>query len=108
MTRIDEVSRDLYRISTPVPAEQIPGGFSFNQYLLVDDAPLLFHTGIRATFPAVREAIERVMPLDRLAWLVYGHVEADECGADDEVLAAAPRARRLCGHLQAMLEGPTE
>ena len=41
MTRIDEVSRDLYRISTPVPVEQIPGGFSFNQYLLVDDEPLL-------------------------------------------------------------------
>jgi flavorubredoxin len=108
MTRIDEISRDLYRISTPVPVEQIPGGFSFNQYLLVDDEPLLFHTGMRSSFPGVRAAIERVMPLDRLRWVSFGHVEADECGALAEVLAAAPQARRLCGRLQAMLEGEHE
>lgn len=100
-TRIDEVGDGLYRISTPVAA--IPGGFSFNQYLLLDDQPLLHHTGMRGLFPFVREAIASVLPLERLRWISFAHVEADECGALRELLAAAPAARPLCGKLQAML-----
>jgi flavorubredoxin len=100
-TRIDEVGDGIYRISTPVAA--IPGGFTFNQYLLVDDEPLLFHTGMRSLFPAVRSAIESVLPIVNLRWVAFAHVEADECGAFREMLDAAPNARPLCGRTQAML-----
>ena len=87
-TRVDEVAPAVYRISTPVSI--VPGGFSFNQYLVVDDEPLLFHTGPRRMFPLVREAIAAVMPVERLRWVAFSHVEADECGALNELLAAAP------------------
>ena len=103
MAHIDEIADRIYRISTPVPVPNIPGGFSFNQFLIVDDEPLLFHTGMRGLFAGVSEAIARVMPLDRLRWISFGHVEADECGALGEFLAAAPSARPLCGALQAVL-----
>jgi flavorubredoxin len=89
-TRIDEVGEGIFRISTPVTAS--PGGFTFNQYLLIDDEPLLFHTGMRSTFPAVRTAIESVLPLARLRWVAFAHVESDECGAFRELLDAAPDA----------------
>lgn len=102
-TRIDEVEAGIYRISTPVPDAPVPGGFSFNQYLIVDDEPLLFHTGMKQIFQFTREAIETVMPLSALRWVSFGHVEADECGALAQVLAAAPQARPMCGQLQAML-----
>ena len=100
-TRVDEVGDGIYRISTPLAA--IPGGFTFNQYLLVDDEPLLFHTGMRRLFPVVREAIESVIPVARLRWITFAHVESDECGAFRDFLDAAPDARPLCGRVQAML-----
>ena len=103
MAHIDEIAHNLYRISTPVPVPAIPGGFNFNQFLVVDEEPLLFHTGMRALFPGVAEAIARVMPLERLRWVSFAHVEADECGALAELMAAAPSARPLCGQIQAML-----
>lgn len=105
-TRIDEIEAGIYRISTPIQAPAIPGGFSFNQFLLVDDEPLLFHCGLRAMFPLLRQAIETVLPIDRLRWIAFGHVEADECGALPDLLAAAPQARPLCGALQQMLSLP--
>lgn len=92
MTTIDEIATGIYRLSTFVP--QIgPSGFTFNQFLLDDDEPLLFHTGHRAMFPDVRTAIEQVMPVDRLRWITFGHVESDECGAMNEFLAVAPQAQ---------------
>jgi flavorubredoxin len=100
-TRVDEVAPATYRISTPV--QTLPGGFSFNQYLLVDEEPLLFHTGPRRMFPLVREAIQAVMPVERLRWLAFSHVEADECGALNDLLAAAPRSQPLCGRVAAMV-----
>ena len=100
-TRVDEVTPALYRISTPV--DVVPGGFSFNQYLIVDEDPLLFHTGPRRMFPLVREAIAAVMPVERLRWVGFSHFEADECGALNELLAAAPRAQPLCGTVAAMV-----
>jgi flavorubredoxin len=100
-TRVDEVAPALYRISTPV--DVVPGGFSFNQYLVVDEDPLLFHTGPRRMFPLVREAIAAVMPVERLRWVGFSHFEADECGALNEWLAAAPRAQPLCGSVAAMV-----
>ena len=91
MTTTHEIADGVYRISTCVP-DVAPGGFTFNQYLLDGDEPLLFHTGPRALFPAVSEAVARVLPVERLRWITFGHVEADECGAMNQWLAAAPMA----------------
>ncbi|MDZ5461718.1 oxygen-binding di-iron domain-containing protein [Azohydromonas lata] len=100
-SQITEIAADIYRIHTPV---QLPGGFtfSFNQYLLVDEEPLLFHTGPRKLFAPVSAALARVMPLARLRHVALSHVEADECGAMNEFLAAAPQAAPLCGRIAAM------
>jgi flavorubredoxin len=100
-TRIDEVAEGIYRISTPVT--QVPGGFSFNQYLIAGQEPLLFHTGPRRLFPLVREAIETVLPPARLRYVGLSHFEADECGALNEFLAVAPEATPLCGRIAAMV-----
>jgi flavorubredoxin len=100
-TSVDEITDGIYRISTPV---QIPGGgFSFNQYLIVDDAPLLFHTGPRRLFPTVRAAIARVLPVERLRYLAFAHFEADECGALNEFLAVAPQAEPVCSRIAALV-----
>jgi flavorubredoxin len=90
--RVDEIADRVYRISTLVD-DVAPGGFSFNQFLVDAPEPMLFHTGMRQLFPLVREAIERVMPVDRLRWISFAHVEADECGAMNEFLALAPQAQ---------------
>ncbi|HVJ17029.1 MAG TPA: FprA family A-type flavoprotein [Polyangiaceae bacterium] len=102
-TNIQEIEAGIYRINTPVP--EMPGGFSFNQYLVVDDEPLLFHTGPRAMFPLVSQAIGHVLPIDRLRWLAYSHFEADECGAMNELLAVAPQAQGVCSSVGAMVSG---
>ncbi len=102
-TRIDEIAKAVYRITTPVPPSVMPGGFSFNQYLLASDEPLLFHTGPRKMFPLVRQAIETVVPVARLAHIGFSHYEADECGSLNEFLAVAPQARPLCGRIAAMV-----
>ncbi len=100
-TNIAEVADGIYRINTPL---DIPGGaFSFNQYLVVDDEPLLFHTGGRGLFPLVSEAMSRVMPVERLRWISFSHVESDECGSLNQWLAAAPNAQPLVGSVAAMV-----
>ena len=101
-TSIDEIAEGIYRIHTPV---DIPGGggFSFNQYLVVDDEPLLFHTGLRRIFPYVQEAVASVLPIERLRYIGFSHFESDECGALNQFLAAAPRAEPLCGKIAAMV-----
>ncbi len=101
-TNLDEIAPDIYRLSTLVP-DIGPTGFTFNQFLLDDDEPLLFHTGHRSMFPSITEAIERVMPVDRLRWITFGHVESDECGAMNELLAAAPNAQVAHGALGCMV-----
>ncbi|MEP6801834.1 MAG: MBL fold metallo-hydrolase [Acidobacteriota bacterium] len=88
-------------MSTPVTV--IPGGFSFNQYLIADEDPVLFHTGPRRLFPLVREAVASVMPVERLRWIGFSHVEADECGSLNEFLAVAPSAEPVCGRIAAMV-----
>ena len=90
-TRTDEIADGIYRFSTFVP-EVTPDGFTFNQFLIRADQPLLFHTGPRAMVPLVSQAVARVVPLDRLRWIAFGHVESDECGSMNQWLAAAPRA----------------
>lgn len=101
-TQVCEVADGIYRISTPVVMEGGPGGFSFNQFLVVDDAPLLFHTGPRQMFPLVREAVAHVMPPERLRYVGLSHVEADECGSLNEWLAVAPEAVPVCGQVAAL------
>src|SRR5262245_11329754 len=95
-TSVHDVADGIYRISTPVT---LPDGtaFSFNQYLVVDDDPLLFHTGPRHLFPLVRQAVDAVMPASRLRHVGFSHVEADECGSLNQWLAVAPQAAPLCG-----------
>ena len=102
-TNIFEIAPDIYRINTPVSIPGSPDRFNFNQYLVVDEEPLLFHTGPRKMFALVREAIERVMPIEQLRCIGLSHFEADECGAMNEFLAVAPHAVPLCGQIAAMV-----
>jgi flavorubredoxin len=101
-TQIDEIADGVYRLSTCVP-EAAPGGFTFNQFLIKGVDPLLFHTGPRGMFPLVSQAIARIVPLERIRWITFGHVESDECGAMNEFLAAAPRAQVAHGALGCMV-----
>jgi flavorubredoxin len=102
-TRIDEVADAIYRIGTSVALPDGTGGFSFNQYLVADEEPLLFHTGPRRLFPLVREAVSRVLPPERLRWIGLSHFEADECGSLNEWLAVAPAAVPVCGRIAALV-----
>jgi len=95
--RIDEIGDRIFRLSVFVPEIAPPAGFTFNHFLVAGDEPLLFHCGLRKMFPLVSEAMARIMPLDRLRWLSYGHYEADECGAMNEWLTAAPHAQEAHG-----------
>lgn len=100
-TNIEEIGAGIYRINTPVAIG--PGrAFNFNQYLVVDDEPVLFHTGQRGLFPVVQAAIASVMPVERLRHIGLSHFEADECGALNSFLAAAPQAVPFCSHVAAM------
>jgi flavorubredoxin len=101
-TSIHQIAPDTYRINTALP-DAMPGGFSFNQYLVVDEKPLLFHTGPRKLFPLIRAQIETVMPLARLRYVAFSHVESDECGGLAQFLAAAPDARPVCSDVAAMV-----
>jgi flavorubredoxin len=91
-TRLDEIADGIFRISTFVPEVAPPAGFTFNQFLILGEHPLLFHTGHRKLFTAVREAIARLIPPEQLRWISFGHVEADECGSMNLWLATAPKA----------------
>jgi len=91
----------MYRINTPVVFEG-GGTFSFNQYLIADDEPLLFHTGPRKLFPLVHEAVANVLPVGRLRYIAFSHVEADEYGSLNEWLAAAPQSMPLCSSVAAL------
>lgn len=101
MSTISEIETDIYRINTPVTPPGL-GGFSFNQYLIVDDAPLLFHTGPRKLFAEISEAVARIIPLQSLRFIGLSHFEGDECGSLNEFLAVAPEAAPVCGQIAAM------
>lgn len=102
-TNIREVADGIFRINTPVAIPSGPGAFNFNQYLIVDEAPMLFHTGQRKLFPLVREAIGAVMPVERLRYLGLSHFEADECGALNDFLSVAPQAVPVSSQIAAMV-----
>lgn len=100
-TNIEEIAAGVYRINTPV-AIATGAEFSFNQYLVVDDEPLLFHTGQRGLFPFVSEAIRQVIPVEKVRHIGFSHFEADECGALNLFLAAAPHATPFCSEVAAL------
>jgi flavorubredoxin len=102
-TNVQEVADGIYRINTPLALPGAAGQFSFNQYLIVDDASMLFHTGPRRLFPVVCEAVRAVLPVERLRFVGLSHFEADECGALNSVLAAAPEAVPICSQVAAMV-----
>ena len=102
-TKIAEIADGIYRLSTFVPDIAPPAGFTFNQFLVLGDEPLMFHTGLRKMFPLNREALSRIIPPERLKWIAYGHFEADECGAMNEWLAVAPEAQAAQGQTGVMV-----
>jgi flavorubredoxin len=101
-TDIQEIASGIFRFSTFIPGIT-PEGFTFNQFLVRAEEPMLFHCGPRAMFPLVSEAVSRVIPLDRLRWISFGHVESDECGSMNAWLAAAPQAQVAHGEVACMV-----
>ena len=101
-TQVDEIAPDIFRMSTWVP-DITEHGFTFNQFLLTGDEPFLFHCGMRQLFPLVSTAIAKVIPIEQLRWISFAHIEADECGAMNMLLAAAPQAQVIHGPLACML-----
>lgn len=101
--RTDEIADGVFRFSTFVPEVAAPAGFTFNQYLIRADQPLLFHTGPRHMFGDVRAAMEKVTSVAKLAWISFGHVESDECGSMNQWLAAAPKAQVVHGATACMV-----
>jgi flavorubredoxin len=98
-TQVAEIAPQIYRLSTYVE----PADFTFNQYLIDAEQPLLFHTGPRQMFPLVSEAVSRVIALDRLRWISFGHFEADECGSVNDWLRVAPHAEVMHGPIGVMV-----
>jgi flavorubredoxin len=96
-TRIDEIGAGIYRLSIFVPEIAAPAGFTYNHFLILGEEPLLFHCGRRKMFALVSDAVAKIIPVNRLRWLTFGHFEADECGSMNEWLAAAPNAELAHG-----------
>ena len=102
VTKTHEIADGIFRFSTYIP-DLTADGFTFNQFLVRADEPLLFHTGPRAMFGTVSEAVAKVVPLERLRWITFGHVEADECGSMNLWLGAAPRSQVAHGEVGVMV-----
>lgn len=99
MTNITEISPDIFRISTLVPEFDL----QFNQFLVRDDEPLLYHTGMRAMFPQVKEAVATLIDPADLRWISFSHFEPDECGALNEWFATAPHAQAVVSQVGALV-----
>ena len=99
MSSVTEIAPDVYRISTFIPEADL----QFNQFLVNDDEPLLFHTGMRSLFPVVRESLATVIDPARIRWIGFSHFEADECGALNEWLQIAPEAKAVCSMVGALV-----
>jgi flavorubredoxin len=102
-TKIFEIADGIYRLSTFVPDIAPPAGFTYNQFLILGDEPLMFHTGLRRMFATNLEALSRIIPASQLRWIAFGHFEADECGAMNEWLAVAPQAQIAHGRTGCMV-----
>src|ERR1700704_1505755 len=99
MTTTTEIAPDVYRISTYVPVANL----QFNQFLVKDDEPFLYHTGMRGIFPVVREAVARIVTPKDIRWIGFSHFEVDECGALNEWLKEAPAAQTVCSQVGAVV-----
>jgi len=99
MTTVNEIAPDFYRISTYIPEAEL----QFNQFLIDDDEPVLFHTGMKVLFPLVREAVATVIDPSTIRWISFSHFEADECGSLNEWLQIAPNAKAACSVVGAMV-----
>ena len=95
--KVDEIGDRIYRVSMFMPHVRPPAGLTYNEFIVLADEPLLFHCGHRKLFPDVSAAVARVLPLNRLRWISFGHLEADECGAMNEWLAFSPHAQIVHG-----------
>lgn len=95
--QVSEIAEGIFRLSVFAPEIGAPEGFTFNSFLVIDDEPLLFHAGQRSMFGQFSAAVERIMPIKRLRWISFGHIEADECGAMNLWLQAAPEAEVVHG-----------
>ena len=102
-TKVSEIADGIFRLSTFVPDIAPPAGFTFNQFLVLGDEPLMFHTGLRKMFALNRAALTRILPPERLRWIAFGHFESDECGAMNEWLAVAPQAQAAHGQTGVMV-----
>jgi flavorubredoxin len=102
-TAVDEIAEGIYRICSYLPDASPEGGFTFNQFLLDAEEPLLFHCGPRLMFPDIAEAAERILPIERLRWISFGHFESDECGSMNRWLHAAPEATLVVGQVTAQV-----
>ena len=102
ITKTNEIADGIFRFSTCVSGVT-PDGFTYNQFLIKAEDPLLFHTGPRAMFPLISEAVAKVVPLDRLRWITFGHVESDECGSMNHWLQAAPKSEVAHGGVGVMV-----
>ncbi|MDP2262780.1 MAG: MBL fold metallo-hydrolase [Hydrogenophaga sp.] len=98
-TRIDEIATDVFRLSTYLPDYDL----EFNQFLVRDEQPLLYHTGMAGLFPAVRDGVARLIDPQALRWVGFSHFEQDECGALNQWLATAPHAQPVCNLVSAMV-----
>jgi len=98
-THITEISDGVYRLSTVVPEIAAPAGFTFNQFLLMGEEPLLFHCGYRGLFDSICAAVGKVTPVDKLRWISFSHLEGDESGAMNLWQKASPNAQVLHGTL---------
>ena len=99
MPTVTEIAPDVYRICTYFPEIDL----QFNQFLIKDEEPLLFHTGMRALFPVVRDAVATVIDPSKLRWISFSHFEADECGSLNEWFEVAPNAQAACSMVGALV-----
>lgn len=102
-TQVAPIAEGIYRLSTFVPDIAPPAGFTFNQFLIVAEEPMLFHCGPRRMFPLVSAAVSTIIPVESLRWISFGHVESDECGSMNLWLGAAPDAQVLFNPLGCMV-----
>lgn len=102
-TEVTQIADEIFRLSTFVPDIAPPAGFTFNQFLIRAEQPLLFHCGPRRMFPLVSEAVSTIISVSELRWISFGHVESDECGAMNEWLDAAPGSQVIFNPLGCMV-----
>ena len=98
-SKVTEIARDVYRISTFHP----DFGIQFNQFLIKDDEPFIMHTGMKKMFPITRDAVAKVIDPASVRWIGFSHFESDECGALNEWLNVAPQAQAVCSVVGAMV-----